>query len=88
MAQFLITLTQANEFPQRSLKVLLYKESIMDPLTHTIFVLCLMFVANIIGKKMGRQEGISAAVTYLIEMGAVSDDALKRANEKYEEGDY
>jgi|TARA_R110000803_G_scaffold24748_6_gene59429 hypothetical protein len=47
-----------------------------------------MFVANIIGKKMGRQEGISAAVTYLIEMGAVSDDALKRANEKYEEGDY
>lgn len=58
----------------------------MDPLTHTIFVLCLMFVANIIGKRIGRQEGISSTVTYLIDMGALSEKDLQLANDKFQEG--
>lgn len=83
MAQFLITLTQANEFPQRSLKVLLYKESTMDPVTQTILTLVLMFIANLIGKKIGRNEGINAAVTYMIDMGACTENDLVKANEKF-----
>lgn len=79
----MITLTQANEFPQRSLKVLLYKESDMDPVTQTILTLVLMFIANLIGKKIGRNEGINAAVTYMIDMGACTENDLADANQKF-----
>jgi hypothetical protein len=44
-----------------------------------------MFVANIIGKRIGRQEGISSTVTYLIDMGALTEESLKDANDKFQE---
>ena len=59
----------------------------MDPIAHTIFVLVLMIAANFVGKKMGRKEGINAAVAYLIDMGACTEEDLKRANDKFTEGD-
>lgn len=59
----------------------------MDPLAHTAFVLVVMFIANVIGKRMGRQEGITAAVTYLLEMGVLTDEDLKKANERFMDGD-
>jgi hypothetical protein len=59
----------------------------MDPVTQTFFTIALMFIATIVGKKMGREEGISAAVAYLLEMGACTEDDLKKANERFMDGD-
>tara|TARA_B100000497_G_C7577153_1_gene347564 strand:+ start:98 stop:283 length:186 start_codon:yes stop_codon:yes gene_type:complete len=59
----------------------------MDPVSQTLFTMALMFIATVVGKKMGRQEGINAAVSYLIEMGACTEDDLKRANERFMDGD-
>jgi len=52
-----------------------------------------MFIANMVGKRIGRNEGISAAVTYMIDMGACTEKDLTKANEKFmddmsEEDDY
>ena len=52
----------------------------MDPITQTFMTLVLMAAATYIGKKTGRQEGINAAVAYLLEMGAVTENDLKKAN--------
>jgi hypothetical protein len=59
----------------------------MDPISQTIMTLVLMGTANYIGKKMGRQEGINAAVAYLLEMGACTENDLKKANERFMNGD-
>ena len=59
----------------------------MDPVTQTFMTLVLMGTANYIGKKMGRQEGINAAVSYLLEMGACTESDLKKANERFLDGD-
>lgn len=59
----------------------------MDPITQTFMTLVLMAVATYIGKKTGRQEGINAAVAYLLEMGAVTENDLKKANERFMDGD-
>ena len=59
----------------------------MDPVTQTFFTIAIMFIATIVGKKMGREEGISAAVAYLLEMGACTEDDLKKANERFMDGD-
>ena len=59
----------------------------MDPISQTILTLILMFVANVIGKRVGRQEGINATVTYLMDMGACTEDDLKKANERFMDGD-
>jgi hypothetical protein len=42
-----------------------------------------MFIANLIGKKIGRNEGINAAVTYMIDMGACTENDLADANQKF-----
>ena len=55
----------------------------MDPVTQTILTLVLMFIANLIGKKIGRNEGINAAVTYMIDMGACTENDLADANQKF-----
>jgi|SaaInl59LU_5_DNA_1037362.scaffolds.fasta_scaffold139607_2 NhaP-type Na+/H+ or K+/H+ antiporter len=57
----------------------------MDPYAHTFIALALLFTSHFLGKKIGRQEGISAAVTYMIEMGACTEEDLQRANEKFAE---
>lgn len=59
----------------------------MDPIAQTFMTLVLMAAATYVGKKVGRQEGINAAVAYLIDMGACTEEDLKRANEKFMEGD-
>lgn len=59
----------------------------MDPYAHTIIAVALLFIAHVVGKKIGRQEGINAAVTYMIDMGACTEDDLKRANERFTDGD-
>jgi len=59
----------------------------MDPVSQTLFTMALMFIATVVGKKVGRQEGINAAVSYLLEMGACTEDDLKRANERFMDGD-
>jgi NDP-sugar pyrophosphorylase family protein len=59
----------------------------MDPYAHTIIALALLYISHVIGKKIGRQEGINSAVTYLIEMGACTEDDLKKANERFMDGD-
>ena len=56
----------------------------MDPITQTFMTLVLMAAATYVGKKVGRQEGINAAVAYLLEMGAVTEHDLKKANEKFQ----
>lgn len=59
----------------------------MDPISQTILTLILMFIANVIGKRVGREEGINATVKYLIDMGACTEDDLQRANERFMDGD-
>ena len=59
----------------------------MDPVTQTFMTLVLMAAATYFGKRVGRQEGINAAVAYLLEMGACTENDLKKANEKFMEGD-
>lgn len=59
----------------------------MDPISQTILTLVLMFIANVVGKRVGRQEGINATVTYLIDMGACTEDDLQKANERFMDGD-
>ena len=55
----------------------------MDPYAHTIIALA----SHVVGKKIGRQEGITSAVNYLMEMGALTEADLKRANEKFAENE-
>jgi len=57
----------------------------MDPVIQTLFTMALMFIATVVGKRIGRQEGINAAVSYLIEMGACTENDLKEANERFAE---
>jgi hypothetical protein len=57
----------------------------MDPVTQTLFTMFLMFIATLVGKRIGRQEGITATVNYMIEMGACTEDDLKKANERFAE---
>ena len=56
----------------------------MDPYAHTIIAMSLMFISHIIGKKVGRREGISSTVNYLIEMEALTEESLKIANDKFQ----
>lgn len=56
----------------------------MDPITQTAFTVMLMAAATWFAKRVGRQEGINAAVAYLLEMGAVTEHDLKKANEKFQ----
>jgi hypothetical protein len=44
-----------------------------------------MFIATLVGKRTGRQEGINATVNYMIEMGACTEEDLKKANERFAE---
>jgi len=57
----------------------------MDPVTQTLFTMFLMFIATLVGKRTGRQEGINATVNYMIEMGACTEEDLKKANERFAE---
>lgn len=59
----------------------------MDPYAHTIIALVLLYLANWFGKRSGRQEGINAAVSYLVEMGACSEKDIQKANERFMDGD-
>lgn len=59
----------------------------MDPYAHTVIALALLFISHVVGKKIGRQEGITSAVNYLMEMGALTEADLKRANEKFAENE-
>ena len=59
----------------------------MDPISQTLMTLVLMAAAVYVGKRVGRQEGISAAVSYLVEMGACNNEDIREANEKFMEGD-
>ena len=59
----------------------------MDPYAHTIIAISLLFISHVMGKKIGRQEGITSAVNYLMEMGALNEADLKRANEKFAENE-
>jgi len=56
----------------------------MDPYAHTIIAISLLFISHVMGKKIGRQEGISSTVTYLIDMGALTEKSLQLANEKFQ----
>ena len=57
----------------------------MDPITQTAFTVMLMAAATWFAKRAGRQEGINAAVSYLLEMGAVTENDLKKANERFQD---
>lgn len=58
----------------------------MDPYAHTIIALALLFISHVIGKKIGRQEGINSAVKYLMDMGACTEEDLMKANERFSQG--
>jgi hypothetical protein len=40
----------------------------MDPVTQTLFTMFLMFIATLVGKRIGRQEGITATVPKTCQM--------------------
>lgn len=63
----------------------------MDPYAHTLIATAMLFIAYVVGKKLGRTEGISLSVNYLIQMGACTEDDLKKANDRFiaeQEDDY
>lgn len=59
----------------------------MDPIVHTVLAVGLMWCAYFVGKLFGKQQGINAAVAFLLHTGATTEAKLKEANDLFENQD-
>lgn len=60
----------------------------MDPILHTFIAITLMYIPYFVGRLTGTQKGINTTVSYFLHMGIVTEDDIKKANEKFERDNF
>lgn len=60
----------------------------MDPILHTLIAVSLMYIPYVLGRFMGTQKGINSTVAYFLHMGVVTEDDIKKANEKFDRDNF